>query len=213
MPETLAATATQSSSFLSNVRRFFFLEEQPHGRVLWPLFLVSFSSLYVEILLIRWIGTEIRLFAYFQNLTLIACFLGFGLGCYRATRKKSHLFEAATVGVLIILTSVPARPWRLLLELLSSGMAFSPDAAIWSENPVVRPDQLLGLFLISTFVVTVLLLLIVATMIPLGQWVGHYLNCAQSIVPAYTVNLLGSLAGIWIFAGMSALRLAPFYWF
>ena len=40
------------------------LEEKPQGRVLWPLFLVSFAALYLEILLIRWIGTEVRVFAY-----------------------------------------------------------------------------------------------------------------------------------------------------
>jgi hypothetical protein len=40
------------------------------------LFLVSFAALYLEMLLIRWVGTEFRLFAYFQNLALIACFLG-----------------------------------------------------------------------------------------------------------------------------------------
>jgi len=76
-----------------------------------------------------------------------------------------------------------------------------------------RPDQLAGIFMICIFVVTMLLLLIVATMIPLGQWVGHYLNSADNVIPAYSVNLLGSLVGIWLFAGMSALRLSPFYWF
>src|SRR5580704_8379447 len=68
------------------------LDESPGDRVLWPLFLVSFSSLYLEILLIRWIGTEIRVFAYFQNLALVACFLGFGLGCFQSARKKTGLF-------------------------------------------------------------------------------------------------------------------------
>jgi hypothetical protein len=48
------------------------------------LFLASFAALYVEIMLIRWVGTEFRLFAYFQNLTLIACFQGFGYGCFRS---------------------------------------------------------------------------------------------------------------------------------
>src|SRR5215468_6845478 len=40
------------------------------------LFIVSFASLYVEVMLIRWLGTEFRVFAYIQNLTLVACFLG-----------------------------------------------------------------------------------------------------------------------------------------
>jgi len=221
MPDTGAATVQADSAASSRpvrnpgfLRSYFSIEEHPQGRVLWPLFLVSFASLYLEILLIRWIGTEVRLFAYFQNLTLVACFLGFGLGCYRAAEKKSHLFDATSIGLLVVLAAVPAKPWKALLETLSSGLAFSSDAAIWADTPAVRGDQLLGLFLVCAFVVAILLLLIVATMIPLGQWVGHYLNAAGSrIIPAYTVNLLGSLAGIWLFAGMSVLRFPPPYWF
>ena len=197
----------------SRIQRFIFIEDHPQSRVLWPLFLVSFSSLYLEILLIRWIGTEIRLFAYFQNLALIACFLGFGLGCFRAAQKKSQLFDATSVGLLVILASLPLAPWKGVLEILSSGLAFSPDAAIWSGSMTFRPDQLAALFAVCVFLVTMLLLLVVATMIPVGQWVGHYLNSADDVVAAYSVNLLGSLAGIWFFAGLSALRLSPFYWF
>ena len=220
MADTRAATvqadpAGSSAPVIPNFfRDLFSLDEHPQDRVLWPLFLVSFASLYLEILLIRWIGTEVRLFAYFQNLTLIACFLGFGLGCYRAANKKSHLFEATSIGLLVVLAAIPAKPWKALLETLSSGLAFSSDAAIWADTPAVRADQRLGLFLVCSFVVAILLLLIVATMIPLGQWVGHYLNAAGTrIIPAYTVNLLGSLAGIWLFACMSALHFPPLYWF
>jgi hypothetical protein len=213
MSEVSLRPSSRLISQLARVRAFLAIEEDPRGRINWPLFLISFSSLYLEILLIRWIGTEIRLFAYFQNLTLIACFLGFGLGCYRAAQRKSHLFDGTSVAVLVILAGVSVTPWQRLLELLSSGLALSPDAAIWSSNTGLRPDQLAGLFAICVFVVTMLLLLIVATMIPLGQWVGHYLGRADNVVTAYSVNLVGSLAGIWVFAGMSALRLSPFYWF
>ena len=42
--------------------------------------LVSFTSLFLELLLIRWISSELRIFAYLKNFVLIACFLGFGFG-------------------------------------------------------------------------------------------------------------------------------------
>jgi spermidine synthase len=213
MSDTDMFPTDSSPTWPKRIQDFFSIKEQPCGRILWPLFLVSFSALYLEILLIRWIGTEVRLFAYFQNLALIACFLGFGLGCFRAAGKKSHLFDATTVGIIVILAGLPAAPWKGLLEVLSSGLALSPDAAIWSENVSLSPDQLAALFVICVIAVTALLTLVVATMIPVGQWVGHYLNSAENVVSAYSVNLLGSLAGIWFFAGLSALRLSPFYWF
>src|SRR4029077_11589686 len=76
------------------------------------LFLVSFSALYVEMVLIRWLGTEFRLFAYFQNLALIACFLGFGYGCMRSTKKPERLFDYGALCVLIILIDIPWRDWN-----------------------------------------------------------------------------------------------------
>ena len=42
------------------------------------IFIVSTLILYLELVLIRWIGTEIRIFAYLGNLVLVICFFG---GC------------------------------------------------------------------------------------------------------------------------------------
>jgi len=124
---------------------FFSVESEPGERILWPLFLVSFAALYLEILLIRWSGTEIRVFAYFQNLALIACFLGFGLGCYRAGRKKGQLFDAGAIAFLVILVELPVPYWKTILEGVSSALSYSKDAQLWSgfagstgESPLIR---------------------------------------------------------------------------
>jgi len=189
------------------------LEEKPQSRVLWPVFLVSFAALYLEILLIRWIGTEVRVFAYFQNLALIACFLGFGLGCYQSARKKGSLFGLSALGILVILVELPFPRWKALLEILSSGLSLSTDAQLWSEISSPTPIYAIKVFLFSAVFVSSLLLLIIETMRPVGQWVGAYLDAARNPIAAYSVNLLGSIAGIWFFAGMSFLHTAPVLWF
>jgi spermidine synthase len=192
--------------------RFFQIEDRPQNRILWPLFLVSFACLYIEILLIRWLGTEVRVFAYFQNLALITCFLGFGLGCYRSKKKKSALLDAEALGFLLVLVALPFTLWKAVLENLSWALASSPNASIWnavgSENAVGVGFLFFAIVLVAAF-----LILVVATMIPLGQWVGSYLDAAADPVVAYSVNLLGSIAGIWAFAGMSFLRFPPELWF
>ena len=48
----------------------------------WAIFLVSVLGLFLEMLLIRWVGTEIRIFAYLQNTVLVVCFLGLACGCF-----------------------------------------------------------------------------------------------------------------------------------
>jgi hypothetical protein len=51
------------------------------------LLLASFPTLFAELALIRWVAVEVRLFAYFKNLALLLCFVGFGLGCALAKQK------------------------------------------------------------------------------------------------------------------------------
>jgi hypothetical protein len=40
------------------------------GRSGWELLILSFASLFLELAIIRWLSTEIRIFAYFKNLPL-----------------------------------------------------------------------------------------------------------------------------------------------
>jgi spermidine synthase len=217
MATDLNALPTPSGPDSSPARKGFFsffeLEENPQKRVLWPIFLVSFSALYLEILLIRWIGTEVRVFAFFQNLALVACFLGFGLGCYQSARRRGYLFGVAALATLVILAELPFDQWKMMLEILSSALSLSTDAQMWSA--LVPPSQTFVIFAFvgAAILVTCLLLLMVATMMPLGQWVGAYMDAAKNPVSAYSLNLLGSLAGVWFFAAMASFRLAPLFWF
>src|SRR5262249_22026017 len=155
------------------------------------LFIVSFASLYVEVMLIRWIGTEFRLFAYIQNLTLIACFLGFGLGCLKASQSPRYLFDFEALALVVMIIEVPWAPWKGVLDLLVGGLSASPDLSLWSfTSPGSRP---ILAFLVGAFMVSGVLLLVVATMVPLGSWVARFLESSPQIVRAYSVNLLGSL--------------------
>ncbi len=185
---------------------------RPGGSVLWPLFLVSFATLYVEVMLIRWLGTEVRVFAYFQNLTLIACFLGFGLGCYQANRRETQLFDLLAVAELVTMVQIPIPRWKEFLTQLSVLLTLSPDALLWSEGPKITPG-VVGQWLIAVSAMSAFLLLLVFAMRPLGQWVGFYLDAAPNPITAYSVNLIGSMAGIWAFASTAFLWLTPEWWF
>ena len=61
------------------------------GRMTWAVFLISAAGLFLELLLIRWVSTEIRIFAYLQNTVLVVCFLGLGMGCWDARRRPFAL--------------------------------------------------------------------------------------------------------------------------
>jgi spermidine synthase len=198
---------------LRSITLYFVPQEPAPGNVLWPLFVVSFAGLFIEVMLIRWVGTEVRIFAYFQNLALIACFLGFGLGCYWSGRQKNLLFSLAAMTGLVALVKAPFAGWEEFLRILSSLLSLSPDSVFWGSGGYPGGLTYVLLFGGSVAVVAILLLLLVGVMVPIGQWVGFFLDTAQNPVSAYSVNLLGSIAGVWAFAGMAFLWLSPEAWF
>jgi hypothetical protein len=51
------------------------------------LLVASCCTLVAELALIRWLSTEVRIFAYAKNLALLLCFLGFGVGCALASQR------------------------------------------------------------------------------------------------------------------------------
>ena len=71
------------------------------------IFLVSFVILFLEVVLIRWISTEIRIFAYFNNLVLLACFLGIGFGCFFSIKKPNLSITILLLAILFILIKMP----------------------------------------------------------------------------------------------------------
>jgi spermidine synthase len=176
------------------------------------LLLISAAALYLEIVLIRWLGTEVKIFAFFQNLSLMVCFLGFGVGCFSSKKRGSLLPTLAAITALAVVINLPFKFWRHLLQILSSVLSYTPDAALWGMR-VIHPAFYSALMAISLLIVAGFLMLIAIAMIPLGRWVGYYLEAAPNTVAAYSVNLLGSLAGIWLLAILASFWLSPSYWF
>src|SRR5262249_2562505 len=82
------------------------------------LALSSLFSLYMELLMIRWISSEVRIFAYFKNFVLIACFLGFGLGCNLSRRKINLLVMLVPLTVLTLIVQLPWVGLRVMIGRL-----------------------------------------------------------------------------------------------
>ncbi|TMB64713.1 MAG: spermidine synthase, partial [Chloroflexi bacterium] len=65
------------------------------------LLALSFLMLFVELALIRWMGSNILYLSYFSNFILLASFLGIGLGFLRADARR-HLFPFAATGLTVL---------------------------------------------------------------------------------------------------------------
>src|SRR5271168_4064973 len=119
------------------------------------LTLASALTLFAELALIRWIGTEVRIFAYVKNLALLLCFLGFGMGC--ALARRPVRWRASAIALLGLLMVV-RWPWHgeRAFENLSESLGAAQDIQIWASGTVRHWPA----FLLSVALVAVLLLLI-----------------------------------------------------
>ena len=177
----------------------------------WGIFLISILSLFLETLFIRWIGTEIRIFAYLQNTILVVCFLGLGIGMFTSSRPieiKQTLFPLT---IFLFLMAIPVT--RLALGSTSEMLSTLGDLVIWSGREASDiPTRIILLFagLVLTYGV---LILIVDIFVPLGRILGRLMNSNPNPIWAYSVNIFGSILGTWSFVLLSFFYQPPFVWF
>lgn len=184
------------------------------GYRLGALALISLVSLYLELLLIRWISSEIRVFAYFKSLVLIASYLGFGLGAYLTRRKIRFANTLLPLMGIVVIVELPWEPLRKLVTNFSSFIGWFSDIHIFGRAYFVGQNAFgLASAILAVFIVILLFGLIAITFIPIGQLVGWYLENSKQGIAAYSINVGASLVGIWLFTLLSFLSSPPIVWF
>ena len=171
----------------------------------WPpgfrLLLISVASLYYELMLIRWLPTEVRILAYFSNVTLISCILGLGLGALMAWESRlrsSSVF--ALLAALLLLASV-YNGLNITLPLADEGNFVWNGLSRAAKGTPLQYVALLAFFALNT-----------AVFVPIGQMLGREFDAVPP-VQAYLVNVAGALLGLCTFALFSLLGLSPVWWF
>jgi len=173
------------------------------------LILVSVAGLFLELLMIRWISSEVRIFAYFKNFVLIACYLGFGLGCALCRRRINLLATLAPVMLLAMFVTLPWEPLRRIVNELPDAIGAFSGVHIWSVLPVSSTTQLFG----AIVLIVPLFAFITLMFVPVGQLVGWYLEKATKGIAAYTINVLASMAGILLYTLLCFEYQPPAVWF
>ena len=168
------------------------------------LFLASFLALFFEVLVIRYLSTEVRAFAYLKNLPLIASFLGIGLGMIlgRVPKGLKRAFPIFAVELFLLIT--------LANRLGLTHIPFpSADYFVWGLFQNLGAPALQMLRFLCTM--AAFLALVVVFFVVLGGLVGEHL-APLAPLRGYGINLAGSLAGIAAFTLLSSLSLPPFAW-
>lgn len=214
----LPITRTKGEAFGARVREWLaewdLLRDKESARTrALQLILVSALGLYFELVLIRWLGAEIKVFAFLKNVVLIGAFLGLGLGFFLARRRSGLLLLFMPAAVLLTFSVVLGVRTGLLTqtlvpggeELVLLGLTFSTRDAL---PFLVRVLAWLPFYTITL----VYFASVVLIFIPLGQYTGAHMRTFTPL-RAYGLNLVGALAGTLLFAVVSFLWLAPTVWF
>ncbi len=174
------------------------------------LFLISVLGLFLELMLIRWIGTEVRIFAYLQNTVLVVCFLGLGMGCFSCRRAVSLGGVLTPLLVLLALMAVPFT--RSGLSGTTELLSVLSDLVIWEEGMSAHPLQAIGKVALGLVLTYALMYLILSMFVPIGRILGRLMDDHPRTIRAYSVNVAGSLIGIWCFVALSAFYQPPLTW-
>jgi spermidine synthase len=179
-------------------------------QTLLTIFVVSVVGLLLEMMLIRWIGTEVRIFAYLQNTVLIVCFLGLGMGCFTCQQPVNMGRGLLAFMLLTAMLSIPFA--RQIAAGITEQLSGLTDFVIWGQADstgvaTIALNVVCGLTL--TFGI---MLLLWEIFIPMGRLLARSMNEHPNTIQAYSVNVAGSLIGIWLFVGLSACDTSPFVW-
>ena len=160
-------------------------------------------SLFVELGIIRWQSSVLPFFAFYKNFSLLACFVGLGLGYALGTRDR--------IPLLIVL---PLLAWQFSFMTL---VRYMPGRALpispFSEQLTMGIGSSgLSLLIFLYGLLAIVFLITALTFMPVGQLCGRLME-RRTKLRAYGLNLLGSLLGVLLMLFASYLWTPPLAWF
>jgi SAM-dependent methyltransferase len=158
------------------------------------LVLLSFLMLFVELALIRWLGSNVVYLSYFSNFVLLGSFLGIGVGFLRA-KAKTNTFRWAPVLLAFLIGFVlvfPVQIDRSGSDIIYFGNFTPSGLPTWVTLPVI-------------------FLAVAAVMAMIGEGVARQFVEFEPL-DAYRWDITGSLLGIGAFSLLSFLWAPPVAW-
>ena len=187
--------------------------QAPSTRPTFELFLISFLVLFLELACIRWLGSIVIFLTYFTNIVLMACFLGVSVGCLAQVRSESWIKTFIPLAI-VIAASASGSWWiyehfgQIMVDVGSQQspqlIYFGTDTRLKDPSRWVIPIEILAGYFFA---------LVALLFLGLGQEMGRRFAVISNRLLAYSADILGSLAGIAVFALMSFFRLPAYAWF
>ncbi|MFN2516453.1 MAG: spermidine synthase [Pyrinomonadaceae bacterium] len=176
------------------------------------LFLISLLILFLELACIRWFPAHVLYLTFFTNVVLLASFLGMSVGCLAAGDRHNYL---TWTPLLLVVALAAAHAVEIssgsLIKFVDVGNQASPQQVFFGTE---YHSQDLSRYAIPVEVLCGFFFIVIAiAFIGPGQELGRAFKRWPNRVQAYTLNIVGSIAGIILFAACSWLELPSLWWF
>jgi len=160
-------------------------------------------SLFLELCIIRWQSSVLPFFAFYKNFSLLACFVGLGLGYALAGRDR--------IALVIV---VPLLAWQFgFMTLVRYGLDVDLNTIPFREQLTMGIGLAdLSQILLLYGLLAIVFLMTALTFMPVGQLCGRLME-RRTKLRAYGLNLLGSLLGVLVMLAASFLWTPPLAWF
>jgi SAM-dependent methyltransferase len=167
----------------------------------------------MELACIRWFAAYVVFLQFFTNVVLLACFLGMSCGCMAARRRFDWLeltpiLALGTVVAAIVMLAIYTRWSSIAIDV---GHQASPQEVFFGTE--YRNADVARFSVPIELVAAFFFVLISFVFVGPGQALGRAFDSYPDRIPAYTLNIGGSLAGIVGFSLLSFLSAPPAVWF
>lgn len=164
------------------------------------LFFVSLTSLFFELLVIRWLSCEFVSFSVFKTFPLVTCFVGLGVG---VAKGDDRLFRYAPLALLSF----------VIIQYMMSALGFGgqpfPATGLYQWFDLQSYGDTLWRYTFRMMMAVVLLLMgPFAVMACIGSRIGTLFNRHKPLT-AYCIDIAGAITGSIGFALLSFLNMAP----
>ena len=176
------------------------------------LFLISLLILFLELACIRWFPAHVLYLTFFTNVVLLGSFLGMSVGCLAAGHRRNYL---AWTPLLLVIALAAAHAVEIssgsFAKFVDVGNQVSPQQVYFGAE---YHSQDLSRYAIPVEILCGFFFIVIAlAFLGPGQELGRALKRWPNRVQAYTLNIVGSIVGILLFAACSWLELSSAWWF
>lgn len=160
------------------------------------LILYSFLMLFVELALIRWLGSNILFLSFFSNFVLLGSFLGIGIGFIQQSSTNYYRWGPVLLGFLAVYI------YLYPVGISYSGSGLNSILVVGNYNKTGLPIWITLPFIF---------LFVTAVMASLAHGTSIAFRCFKPL-NAYRLDILGSLTGIVVFSVLSYFNAYPAIW-